>query len=106
LIHALIEIIQWDSVYLAIQTNNLTLQLKRILIIILRLTGEPIPLTNLNAINDAFFDQYKSKMMNLKERAMQFFSTLSGSDMTINDFRAIKVNFLDDPFMRVEEINS
>lgn len=37
---------------------------------------------------------------------MQFFSTLSGSDMNINDLRLIKVNFLDDPFMRIEEMNS
>jgi hypothetical protein len=66
LIHALIEIIQWDTVYNSIQTNSLSLQLKRILIIILRLTGEQIPLTTLSAINDAFFDQHKHKLLNLK----------------------------------------
>lgn len=92
--------------YLSIQNNTLSLQLKRILIIILRLTGEAIPLTNLNAINDEFFNLYKDRMMNLKERATTFFSTLAGSDMTITDLRIIKTAFLDDPFMRVEEMNS
>jgi hypothetical protein len=86
--------------------NTLSLQLKRILIIILRMTGEQIPLTNLNAINDAFFDQYKHLLLNLKDRVALFFSALSGSDLTINDIRNLKSNFLDDPFMRVEEMNS
>lgn len=44
--------------------------------------------------------------MNLKERAAAFFSTLAGSDMTITDLRVIKSAFLDDPFMRVEEMNA
>lgn len=39
LIHALIEIIQWDNVYESIRTNSITIQLKRIMIIILRLIG-------------------------------------------------------------------
>ena len=102
LIHALIEVIQWDTVYQAINTNALTLQTKRILLIILRLTGEAIELPNLNAINDAFFDQHKGKLLNLKERAAAFFSSLTGSDMNINDLRIIKIQYLDDPFMRVE----
>ena len=106
LIHALIEIIQWENVYQSIQNNTLSLQLKRILIIILRLTGEDIPLTSLNAINDEFFNLYKDRLMNLKERAATFFSTLAGSDMTITDLRIIKTAFLDDPFMRVEEMNA
>jgi hypothetical protein len=42
----------------------------------------------------------------LKEKVTVFFSALSGSDLTINDLRKIKVNYLDDPFMRVEEVNS
>jgi hypothetical protein len=70
------------------------------------MTGEQIPLTNLNAINDAFFDQYKHLLLNLKDRVALFFSALSGSDLTINDIRNLKSNFLDDPFMRVEEMNS
>lgn len=37
---------------------------------------------------------------------MVFFSSLSGSDMNINELRIIKTQYLDDPFMRVEEINS
>ena len=102
LIHALIEVIQWDTVYQAINANTLTLQTKRILLIILRLTGEAIELPTLNAINDAFFDQHKGKLLNLKERAAAFFSSLSGSDMNINDLRIIKIQYLDDPFMRVE----
>lgn len=56
---------------------------------------------SLNVINDAFFDQLKTKLMNLKERAIVFFSALSGSDMNINDLRVIKTQYLDDPFMRV-----
>ena len=70
--------------------------------IILRLTGEPIPFTNLNSINDELFNQHKGKLLNLKERITQFFSSLSASDMSISDLRNIKTNFLDDPFMRIE----
>jgi hypothetical protein len=39
LIHALIEIIQWDTIYLAIENNTLSIQIKRVLIIMLKLTG-------------------------------------------------------------------
>lgn len=106
LIHALIEIIQWENVYQSIRDNTLTLQLKRILIIILRLTGEDIPLTTLSNINEEFFNLHKHQLMNLKERAAAFFSTLAGSDLTVTDLRMIKTAFLDDPFMRVEEINA
>lgn len=106
LIHALIEIIQWDNVYAAINNNTLSLQLKRILMIVLRLIGEPIPLLTLAAINDAFFDQHKHRLVGLKEKVTHFFSTLSGSDLSINELRGIKTQFLDDPFMRVEELNS
>lgn len=70
--------------------------------IILRLTGEQIPFTNLNSINDQFFNQHKGKLLNLKERITQFFSSLSASDMSISDLRNIKTHFLDDPFMRIE----
>jgi hypothetical protein len=102
LIHALIEIIQWDNIYQAINNNTLSLHLKRVLIIVLRLIGEPIQLTSLNNINDAFFDTHKHRLVNIKEKVTQFFGTLSGSDLSINDLRIIKTNFLDDPFMRVE----
>jgi hypothetical protein len=69
--------------------------------IVLKLIGEPIQLTTLNTINDAFFDLHKHRLTNIKEKVTQFFGTLSGSDLSINDLRIIKTNFLDDPFMRV-----
>lgn len=106
LIHALIEIINWEIVNNLINTNTLSLQLKRILIILLRLLGEQIPLTNLNAITDAFYDNYKDRLTNLKDKISQFFSNLSGSDLSINDLRTIKTHFLDDPFMRVEDVGA
>lgn len=106
LIHALIEIINWEIVANLINTNTLSLQLKRVMIILLRLIGEPIPITNLNSITDAFYDQHKDKLTNLKEKISQFFSNLSGSDLSINDLRTIKTHFLDDPFMRVEDVGA
>ena len=45
-------------------------------------------------------------MDGLKEKVAQFFSTLSGSDLSVNDLRTLKTNFLDDPFMRVEEMSA
>ena len=39
LIHALIEIINWETANNMISSNNLPLQLKRVLMIILRLIG-------------------------------------------------------------------
>jgi hypothetical protein len=40
--------------------------MKKLLVILLRLIGEEIPLTNLNALNDAFYDQHKEKLTNIK----------------------------------------
>lgn len=39
LIHALVEIVQWDNLILAITNNTISLQMKRVVIIILKLTG-------------------------------------------------------------------
>jgi hypothetical protein len=66
LIHALIEIINWEIVGNLIRTNTLSLHMKKLLVILLRLIGEEIPLTNLNALNDAFYDQHKEKLTNIK----------------------------------------
>lgn len=102
----MIEIINWEIVGNLIRTNTLSLQLKRVLIILLRLIGEQIPITNLNSISEAFYEQFKDRLTNLKEKVAQFFSNLSGSDLSINDLRTLKTHFLDDPFMRVEEVGS
>lgn len=106
LIHALIEIINWELIANYINTNTLNLQLKRVLIILFRLMGEQLPFTSLNSLTDAFFEEHKSKFINLKEKTSQFFTTLSGSDLSINELRLIKTHFLDDHFMRVEEVNA
>ena len=74
--------------------------------ILLRLIGEPIPFTTLNSITDEFYDEHKAKLDNIKERVSTFFSSLSGSDLSVNDLRVLKTNYLDDPFMRVEDMNS
>ena len=55
LIHALIEIISWDVIANNIASNTINLQMKRVLMILLRLMGEQLPFTNLNSITDAFF---------------------------------------------------
>ena len=40
--------------------------------------------------------------LNLKEKVTLFFTNLSGSDLSINDLKMIKTQFMDDPFMRIE----
>lgn len=106
LIHALIEIINWDSVRNLISSATLPLQLKRIFMILLRLIGEPMPFTTLSSISETFYDDHRSKLDNIKEKLSNFFSSLSGSDLSINDLRILKTNYLDDPFMRVDDMNS
>ena len=101
LIHALIQIISWELITNYINANTLNLQLKRVLVLLFRLMGEQLPFTNLSSITDAFFDEHKHKFTNIKEKVSQFFSTLSGSDLSINQLRLIKTLFLDDHFMRV-----
>jgi hypothetical protein len=106
LIHALIEIISWDSVNTLVQGNQASLQLKRIMMILLRLIGEPVPFTNLASITEAFYEQHKHRLANIKDKVSLFFSNLSGSDLSVNDLRILKSNFLDDPFMRIDDMNS
>lgn len=53
-------------------------------------------------MNETYYDLHKPKLLNLKEKTTTFFSSLSGSDMSVNDLRTLKTNFLDDPFMRVD----
>ena len=62
--------------------------------------------TTLNSITDTFYNDHIGKLDNLKDRLSTFFSSLSGSDLSINDLRILKTNYLDDPFMRVDDINS
>lgn len=88
-----------------IRTNTLSLQLKKLLVLLLRLIGENIPLSTLNSLNDAVYEQHKDKLTNIKERVAGFFSSLSGSDLSIDELRRIKTHFLDDHFMRVDEVS-
>lgn len=60
LLHALIEIIQWENVVTAIETNNVSMPLKRVLIILLKLIGENIPITHFNDITETLWLQYKT----------------------------------------------
>lgn len=48
--HALLEIIQWDKLNDSISNNTIVPQLKKVLIILLKLLGENIVLPNLNSI--------------------------------------------------------
>ena len=74
--------------------------------ILLKLIGEEVTFTTLGSITDGFFDENKGKLDNVKTKLSTFFSGLSGSDLCINDLRILKTSYLDDPFMRVDDMNS
>lgn len=44
LIHALIEIIQWDSIYLAVENNSVQTPLTRVLLVIMKMIGMDVPI--------------------------------------------------------------
>jgi hypothetical protein len=57
--HALLEIIQWDKIYESIESNTIVPQLKKVLIILLKLLGEEINTPSLNSITEEIWVQHK-----------------------------------------------
>jgi hypothetical protein len=106
LLHALIEIIQWENVTSAIETNTISLPLKRVLILLLKLLGENIPMSHFNDITEALWEQNKAKALNIKPMVVEFFSNLGNTIHSSDTLKFIKRNLLDHPFMRVEEMGS
>ena len=107
LLHALIEIIEWETVNDSVTNNTISLPLKRVLLIFLKLMGENVVFSNINHLNEEqLWLQHKDKVVELKEKVCAFFSTLSGTGMSINELRVIKSTVLDHPFMRSDEMQT
>lgn len=102
LMHALVQLIQWDKVHESIANNSILPQLKKVLIILLKLLGEEITIPNLNSITEAVWQQHKDKITNIKARISQFLGNINSSQLSIHELVKIKIQLLDDPFMRVE----
>ena len=105
LLHALIEIIQWENITTALETDNVPWCLKRILLVLLMLLGVKLPIPNLNAITETVWNTHKHLLTDLKARVSEFFSNLTTTVLSIDELKEIKANFLDNPFMRVEEVS-
>lgn len=106
MLHALIEIIQWDSVVTSITSNSISMPLKRVLIVLLKLIGEDIPLNHFNEITEVLWQQQIPKALNIRQKVVDFFSNLNTTVLSIDDLKQTKFDLLDHPFMRVEEMGS
>ena len=89
--HALIEIIQWDKLNESISNNTIIPQLKKVLIILLKLLGEDIVAPNLNAITEEMWLQHKDKILTLKQRIAHFLNNIESSGLSILDLIKIKI---------------
>ena len=106
LLHALIEIIQWDNVTVAIETNTIGMPLKRVLVVLLKLLGESIPIGHFNEISEALWEERKPKALLIRQKVVEFFSNLGTTIHNNDTLKDIKHQLLDHPFMRVEEMGS
>ena len=80
------------------------MSMKRILLVLLMLLGESLPFTSLESITESSWATHKHLLQNLKERVTSFFSNLTTTRLSILQLKTIKIHFLDNPFMRVDEI--
>ena len=106
LLHALIEIIQWDNVTVAIETNTIGMPLKRVLVVLLKLLGESIPIGHFHEISEALWEEHKPKALLIRQKVVEFFSNLGTTIHNNDTLKDIKHQLLDHPFMRVEEMGS
>ena len=68
LMHALIEIIEWNTLTEALATNTINFALKRVLLVFLRLLGEDIKMDRINDLTEEVWEEQKSKIPSLKEK--------------------------------------
>lgn len=68
LLHALIEIIDWNVLNEMNETNSMNLVLKRVLLVLLRLLGDPIDVSSINAISEEVWAQHRHKVPQIKDR--------------------------------------
>lgn len=52
LLHALIEIIEWESINIAVEQNTINMPFKRVLIVFLKLLGEDISINSFNDLTE------------------------------------------------------
>ena len=102
LMHALIEIIEWNFLTEALATNSISFSLKRVLLVLMKLMGEEIKMDHINDMTEEVWEQNKEKVNTLKERVTTFFTNLSGTNISIHELRLLKTNILDHPFLRGE----
>ena len=58
--------------------------LKKVLIILLKLVGEEISITNMNSITDEIWNQNKEKILLIKQRVSTFLNILNSSVLSIS----------------------
>lgn len=106
LLHALIEIIEWHTITDAVAENRINQPYKRVILLLLRLLGDNIEINSFNDLNEQLWLVHKHKIPTLKQKVTQFFSNFSGNAMTINQLRSLKLNVLDHPFMRGDQMQT
>ena len=60
--HALIEIIEWNTLTEALLTNSINFALKRVLLVFLKLLGEDIKMDRINDLTEEVWEQHKNKI--------------------------------------------
>ena len=64
--HALMEIIQWDSLREALNNGTISTALKRVLLVLLKLLGEDIKVDRVNDLTEEVWEAHREKVENLK----------------------------------------
>jgi ABC-type uncharacterized transport system permease subunit len=64
--HALLEIIQWDSLREALNNGTISTALKRVLLVLLKLLGEDIKVDRVNDLTEEVWEAHREKVENLK----------------------------------------
>lgn len=100
--HALMDIIQWDTLAESLNNGTISMALKRVLLVLLKLLGEDVKVDRVNDLTEEVWNTHQHKIVSLKERVSQFFTNLNGTNMSINELRHLKTNILDHPFLRGE----
>lgn len=64
--HALLEIIQWNSLTEALNNGTISTALKRVLLVLLKLLGEDIKVDRVNDLTEEVWEAHREKVHNLK----------------------------------------
>jgi hypothetical protein len=64
--------------------NRVSLPLKRVLLVLLKLIGEDIAINTFNDLTQEMWELHREKMDNLQQKVVEFITVIKGNRMSIN----------------------